>query len=50
MVVDGDGERLLGVLLADDVVLEMRDDLSWRRNIGEELFGVSATSMFLVED
>ena len=41
MVVDRDGEDLLGFVLADDVLVEERADLAWRRQLLEpELAGL----------
>ena len=36
VVVDGDGQDLLGAVLADDVLVELFLDLARRRDVGEE--------------
>jgi hypothetical protein len=48
--VHGDGEDPLRVLLADHVLVEVRDDLPGRRNRSEELLARAATTLLLVED
>ena len=50
VVVHGDGQHLLGVLLADDVLVELRDDFARRGNLGEELLAGAAAPPFLLED
>ena len=47
---DGDGEDLLGAVLADDVLVEVFLDLARGRDVGEEVLGDAAAAAFLVED
>src|SRR5262245_5553078 len=50
VVVNGNGEDPLAVLLADDVLIELRDDLFRRRDAGEERLRRSATALLLLQN
>src|SRR5262249_16615477 len=50
VVVDRDGQDALAKLLADDVLIELRDDLARRGDAGEERLGRSAPRLPLVQD
>ncbi len=50
VVVDGDGEDLLGAVLADDVLVELFLDLARGGDVGEEGLGDAPAAAFLVED
>jgi hypothetical protein len=50
VVVNGDGENLLGKVLADDVLIERSDQFTRRGNPVKEWFGRAAAALFLVED
>ena len=50
MVMHGDGENLLGPVLADHVGVKLLLDLARGRNIGEQGLGNPATAPLLVED
>jgi hypothetical protein len=50
MAVDGDGQDLLGVFLADDVFVELSDEFARRGNAVEELFARSPPASFLFQD
>jgi len=50
VVVDGDREDLLGVVLADDVFVELPRDLARRWNLDEQLLAGAAPPSFLIED
>jgi hypothetical protein len=41
VVVDGDGQALLRLFLADDVLVEDVLDLEWRRDVGEATGGLA---------
>ena len=50
VAVDGHGQHLLGVLLADHVLVELGDDFARRGNLGEELLAGAAAAPLLLED
>src|SRR5205085_5853023 len=50
VVVNGDGQNPLAVLLPDDVLIELRDDLAGRGNAGEERLSGAAAALFLFQD
>jgi hypothetical protein len=50
MAVNGDGQHLLGVFLADDVFVQVRENLARRGNSVEKLLARTAAAFFLVED
>ena len=50
VVVHGDGQNLLGPVLADDVGVELVLDFARSRNIGEERLGHAPAAPLLVED
>jgi hypothetical protein len=50
MAMHGHGQYFLSVLLANHVFVELRDDLAWRGNFGEELFAGAAPPSLLFED
>ena len=50
MVVDGDGQDLLALRLADHVLVQLGHDVAGRRDLLEELLGRPATTLFLLED
>ena len=50
VAVNGHGQNLLGVILADDVIVQMGDDFARRGNSREELLAAAAAAAFLVED
>jgi len=50
MAVHRDGENALGRILADDVLVELRQDFTRRGDPREELFTRAASFSFLVED
>ncbi len=50
VIMDGDGEDLLGAFLADDVGIELFLELARGRDIGEERLGHAAPLALLVED
>ena len=50
MAVDGHGQHLLGVLLADDVLVEVLDDLPGRGDLGEQRLAGAAAAALLFED
>jgi len=50
VVVDGHGEDLLGVVLADDVLVELAHDLARRRDLEERLAPGAAAAPLLIEN
>ena len=50
MVVNSNGERFLGVLLSDDVAVQVINDFSRCGDVCEETLGVAASTMLLFED
>ena len=50
VVVNGDGQNLLGPLLADHVLIKLFLDLSRRGDVGEQRLGDASPPAFLVED
>ena len=50
MAVDRHGQHLLGVLLADDVLVELGDDLPRRGNLAEQRLAGPAPASLLFED
>ena len=50
VAVDGHGQDLLGLLLADDVLVEVLDDLPRRGDLGEQRLAGAAAAAFLLED
>ena len=47
---DGDGQDLLGPLLADDVLVQLVLDGAGRGDVGEEGLGGAAAALLLVDD
>src|SRR5438552_1130066 len=47
---NGDGQNPLAVLLADDVLIELRNDLAGRGDAGEERFRRAAAALFLFQN
>ena len=50
VAVHRDGQHFLGVLLADDVFIELRNDFARAGNAREELLGSAAATTFLIEN
>ncbi len=50
MTVDGDRENALGLLLPDDVLIELRHDLARRGNARKKLLARAASFTFLIEN
>src|SRR5947207_14355531 len=50
MVMNGDGEHLFAVLLADDILVELGDNFARRGNAVEERLGRAAAALFLFQD
>jgi hypothetical protein len=49
VVVDGDGEDLLGALLSDHVLVQELDDPLWRRHLGERRPGLLGRRLLFVD-
>ena len=50
MIVNGDGEQLLGSLLADHILIEFVFDGPGRRDVGKERLGDAAAAFLLIDD
>ncbi len=50
MTVDRDGQHALGMLLTDDVVIQVGDDLARRGDAAEKLLAGAAAAAFLIEN
>src|SRR5262249_15126865 len=50
VIVHGDGEDLLGPLLADDVLVELILDVAGRRDVREQGLGDSTAAFLLIDD
>jgi hypothetical protein len=50
MVVNGDGEDLFGLALADDIPIKLGHDLAGRGDAVEERLGAAAAALLLVQD
>jgi hypothetical protein len=50
VAVHGHGQHALGMLLADDVVVELGNEFAWRGNASEKLLARAAAPAFLFED
>src|SRR5690606_36034727 len=50
VAVYGNGQHFLGVFLANDIFVELRDDFARTGNAREELFGRTTATAFLIEN
>ena len=50
MGIDGDRKDLLGMVLANHILIQVADDLAGGRNLGKRLFARPAAAAFLIQD
>jgi len=50
VIVNGNRQHLFAVRLANHMLVELRHDIAWRRNVAEQGFRSTAAALFLFQD